>query len=231
MDERPGPPPPGSTPDGWRQPEEVDPGAPAAWKAVLILLGAEAGFLVLWELAGFGIQSGLWLRRGWSTLLYVSLALLPFATILLAVGLGWVERRLPVVGTLMGLTLVGPVFLAFYLLEQLHIPLYYLVYGFAILITTPASVAAAGGLLGGLRGRVFDGYELLTMGAVLGFLLPALVMRELAMGNLADNLELRGIGIASIIGAAIFCVSVTPGFAVGSIVGGRLRHPAVPANR
>ena len=86
--------------------------------------------------------------------------------------------------------------------------------------------------MAGLRGRLGRGYALLVCGGVIGFLALALPMDALAIGHVADcppgtcnDLEMRGIGGAAIIVGVIGLVAMTPGFAIGWLIGRRLRNP------
>ena len=205
-----------------------DPTAPGswgarAWQAIPLLLGAEATILLVWHVSGFQYSS---VRRAIDDLASALLAIAPLLTILVALGLGWIGRRPAAVLALVGLTLVGPALI----MIQLSVDRYFL-QGPGGLLATPACTAAAAGLVAGLRGRLGRGYALLVCGGVIGFLALALPMNALAIGHVADchtcnDLEMRGIGGAAIVVGVIGLVAMTPGFAIGSLIGRRLRDPS-----
>ena len=199
--------------------------SPSAWQAIPVLLGAEATILLVWHVSGFQYAP---VRRGIDDLASVLLGIAPFLTILVALVFGWIGRRPAPTLALVGLTLIGPVLI----MVQLSVSHDFL-QGPGGLLATPACTAAAAGLVAGLRGRLGRGYALFACGGVIGFLALALPMNALAIGHVADcppgtcnDLEMRGIGGAAIIVGVIGLVAMTPGFAIGSLIGRRLRDPS-----
>ena len=204
-----------------------------AWAAIPFLLGAEATILLIWVWSSNP-------RGGdprvnppqWSEPVRALLEIVPLLTILVALRLGWVERRPAVVVWLVGLTLAGPVLFA---ASPLTAGLPYDLLGALLRISTwaaaPACTAAAAGLVAALRRCPGRGYVLVLFGGVVGFLALALPMNALAIGYLAecptgcDPLLMRGIGGAAIVVGFIGLVTMTPGFVVGSLIGRLLREP------
>lgn len=197
---------------------------PSAWQAIPFLLGAEATILLVWHVSGF--QYGP-VRRGIDDLASVLLGIAPFLTILVALVFGWIDRRPTPTLALLGLTLIGPTLIAIHLSVIPHF-----LQGPGGLLATPACTAAAAGLVAGLRGRLGRGYALLVCGGVIGFLALALPMNAFAVGHVAEcpvgcnDLEMRGIVGAAIFVGAIGLVAMTPGFAIGSLIGRWLREPS-----
>ena len=202
-----------------------DPTAPGswgarAWQAIPLLLGAEATILLVWHVSGFQYSS---VRRAIDDLASALLAIAPLLTILVAFGLGWIGRRPAPVLVLVGLALVGPAIVIVHLATR---DTY--VQGAGGLLVTPACTAAAAGLVAALQRDLGRGYVLLLSGGVVGFLALAVPMAALAVGNMAacpecNDLEMRGIGGAAIVVGVIGLVAMTPGFAIGSLIGRRLR--------
>lgn len=149
------------------------------------LLGAEAGFLLAWQVA----QDPRWVPHypgAGPVLPYVLLDIVPLGTVLVALGLGWVGRRPPVIRALVGLTLVGPVLVvACVLLGGAR-------YTPSVMLAGPASIAAAAGLVGGLRWHAGRSYLVLVVGSALGFLVPSFAMLRLGIGHMGDDIELGG---------------------------------------
>jgi hypothetical protein len=213
--------------------EVFRPRGPRAWQAIQLLLGAEVTILLVWLWSGivFGGDPR-FDGRQWSEPVRALLEIVPLLTILVALRLGWVERRPAVVVWLVGLTLAGPVLFA---ASPLTTGLSYDLLGALLRISTwaatPACTAAAAGLVAALRRRPGRGYVLVLFGGVVGFLALALPMNALAIGYLAecptgcDPLMLRGIGGAAIVVGFIGLVTMTPGFVVGVLVGRRLHDP------
>jgi len=197
---------------------------PHAWQAIPFLLGAEATLLLVWHVSGFQYA---YAASAVDDLASVLLGIAPLLTILVALGFGWIDRRPAPALALVALTLVGPTVIAIHLSVSPHF-----LQGPGGLLATPACTAAAAGLASGLRGHLGRGYALLAVGGVVGFLALALPMRALGVGSVAecpagcDPLEMRGIAGAAIIVGVIGLVTMTPGFAAGSLIGGWLRDPS-----
>ena len=205
------------------------------WQVLVFLLGAELTILLVWvwsaiEFGGDPRFDG----HQWSESVRALLEIVPLLTIVVALRLGWVERRPAVVVWLVGLTLAGPVLFA---ASPLTTGLSYDLLGALLRISTwaatPACTAAAAGLVAALRRRPGRGYVLLVCGAVVGFLALALPMNALAIGYVAEcppgmcnDLEMRGIVGAAVIVGVIGLVAMTPGFAIGSLIGRWLREPS-----
>ena len=66
-------------------------GRPGAWQAIPFLLGAEATLLLVWHVSGFQYS---YMSSGIDDLASLLLGIAPLVTILVALGLGWIERRL-----------------------------------------------------------------------------------------------------------------------------------------
>jgi hypothetical protein len=196
-------------------------GSPRAWQSIPFLLGAEATLLLVWHVSGFQYS---YAASAVDDLASVLLGIAPLLTILVALGFGWIDRRPAPALAFVGLTLVGPALIAIHLSVSPHF-----LQGPGGLLATPACTAAAAGLVSGLRRRLGLGYALLACGGVVGFLALALPMWALGVGNVAecpagcDPLELRGIVGAAIFVGVIGLVTMTPGFAVGSLMGRWLR--------
>ncbi|HET9522173.1 MAG TPA: hypothetical protein VFO73_14085 [Candidatus Limnocylindrales bacterium] len=188
----------------------------------MFLLGAAATSLVVWHVSGlqYGLQ-----RRELDDLASLALGTAPFLTVLVALGLGWVEPRPALALALLGLTLVGPGLILAHLTVSPHV-----LQGPGGLIATPACTAAAAGIVSAHHGQPGRGTLLLVCGGVVGFLAVALPMWALQIGNVADcpvgcnSLEMRGLsGTATIVGV-IGLVAMAPGLAVGWFVGRRAAH-------
>ncbi|HEY5435695.1 MAG TPA: hypothetical protein VIK13_10715 [Candidatus Limnocylindrales bacterium] len=197
---------------------------PHARQAIPLLLGAEATLLLVWHVSGFQYS---YAASAVDDLASVLLGIAPLLTILVALGFGWIDRRPAPALAFVGLTLVGPA-LIIVQVWRFGFP-QGLGPGLGGLFATPACTAAAAGLVAGLRRHSGRGYVLLACGGVVGFLALALPMSALAIGHLAEcpvgcnDLELRGIGGAAIFVGVIGLVTMTPGFAVGSLMGRWLR--------
>ncbi len=204
-----------------------------AWQAIPLLLGAEATILLVWawsaiEFGGDPRFDG----HHWSEPVRALLEIVPLLTILVALRLGWVERRPAIVVWLVGLTLAGPVlFAASALTTGLPYGNLRALLTISTWAATPACTAAAAGLVAALRRCPGRGYVLVLFGGVVGFLALALPMNALAIGYLAEcptgcnSLMLRGIGGAAIVVGFIGFVTMTPGFVVGALIGRLLRDP------
>jgi hypothetical protein len=203
-------------------------GRSRAWQAIPFLLGAEATLLLVWPLSGRQIS---YLNPGVDDLASGLLVIAPLVTVLVALGFGWVDRRPAPALFLVGLTLVGPVLFVTHLTVHECFAL-----ALGGLIATPAFTAAAAGLVSGLRRGSARGCGLLAAGGVLGFLALALPMWALGVGSVAEcpigcnSLEMRGIAATAIfVGVAGF-ITMTPGFAMGSLTGRRLHVQRVQEN-
>lgn len=200
------------------------PGIPGAWQTIPFLLGAEATLLLVWPLSEHQIS---YLNPGVDDKVSALLGIAPLLTILVALGLGWIDRRSTPTGLLLGLTLAGPVLLVIHLLVGHEFPL-----AFGGLLATPACTAAAAGLVSGVRRHPGRGYAILAGGGVAGFLVLALPMWVLGTGSVAEcpvgcnSLEMRGIAPTAIFVGVIGLAAITPGFAIGSLVARWLRAPA-----
>lgn len=122
------------------------------WQVLVFLLGAEVTILLVWLWSG--IEFGGDPRfdgRQWSEPVKALLEIVPLLTILVALRLGWIERRPQVVGWLIGFALVGPVLFA---ASPLTTGLSYDHLGAFLRISTwaatPACTAAAAGLVAAL---------------------------------------------------------------------------------
>ncbi len=204
------------------------------WQVLVFLLGAEAAILLVW--LGSGIEYGghPWFDGGqWSEPVKALLEIVPLLTILVALRLGWVERRHQAVRWLVGLALVGPVLFAASLLATglSNASLGRELLRLSTWIATPACTAAAAGLVAALRGCPGRGCVLLGCGAVAGFLAISLPMSALGIGSVAacpawcDPLLMRGLEATAIVIGVIGLVMMTPGFVVGLLIGRRLRDP------
>jgi hypothetical protein len=200
------------------------PGSLRAWQAISFLLGAEATLLLVWHVSGFQYS---YAASAVGDLASMLLGIAPLLTILAALGFGWIDRRPAPALALVVLTLVGPALIAIQLSVSPHF-----LQGPGGLLATPACTAAAAGLVSGLRRRPGRGYAVLASGGVVGFLTLALPMWALGVGNVAecplgcDPLEMRGFVGAAIVVGVIGLVTMTPGFAIGSLIGRWLRDPS-----
>ena len=215
------------------RPGALRPRSPRAWQAIPFLLGAEATSLLVWSRAESQTLFGSVAYDLASVLLQVAPQVL---TILVALVFGWIGRRPAPTLALVGLTLVGPVLI---MVQESVGPGFFHGLGGLLaglltlpLLALPACTAAAAGLVAVLRGGLGRGFALLAGGGLVGFLALALPMWALGVGDVAecptwcDPLYLRGIVATAIIVGVIGLVSIAPGFAIGALIGRRLRGPS-----
>lgn len=210
------------------RPGALRPRSPRAWQAIPFLLGAEATSLLVWRRSGSQTLFGGSADDLASVLLQIAPQVL---TILVALVFGWIGRRPAPTLALVGLTLVGPVLIM--VQESVGPSFFYGLGGLlAGLLALPACTAAAAGLVAVLRGGLGRGFALLAGGGVVGFLALALPMWALGVGDVAecpawcDPFYLRGIVFTAIFVGVIGLVSMTPGFAIGALIGRWLRDPS-----
>ncbi len=192
-------------------PPQDDRGSQVGWHVLLFLLGVEAALPLLWPTS-------------------VLPAFLPVVTVVVALRLGWIDRRPEVVRwlvglALVGLALVGSVLLALSLLPDADVfKLWPLV---ATCVAMPALIAAAAGLLGGLRSRAGRACLLFVGGAVLGFVVPVGTLIELRIDYLGHSLTAEGIEFLSVfaplVAEAILVCFVLPALGAGIVLGHRIR--------
>ncbi len=188
--------------------------ATIGWHLLLPLLGVEAALPLFWQVSGVRFDG-----RQWFEPVTALLEIVPLLTVLVALRLGWIERRTDVGRWLVGLALVGPVPFAVSLL----IPGSSTLFGLSTMVATPASVAAVAGLMCGLASQAGRGSLLFVAGTVLGFAVPARVMIALGIGHLGVALPEASIVAASIIAVVILVCILMPALGAGVVLGRRIR--------
>lgn len=192
--------------------------ATIGWHVLLTLLGVEAALPLSWQLSGVRFDG-----REWFEPVTALLEIVPLVTILVALRLGWIERRPEVVRWIVGLALVGPVLFAVSRLTPGSSPLF----GFSTIVATPASVAVVAGLVGGLARQAGRGSLLFVAGAVLGFAVPARVMISLGIGRLGASLPEENIVAASFVAVVVLVCILLPALGAGVFLGHRIRVRSV----
>lgn len=188
------------------------------WHVLLTLLGVEAALPLFWQLSGVRFDG-----REWFEPVTALLEIVPLVTVLIALRLGWIERRPEVVRWIVGLALVGPVLFAVSPLT----PGAPALFGISTLAATPAAVAVVAGLVGGLARRAGRGSLLFVAGTVLGFAVPARVMIALGIGRLGVSLPEENIVAASFIAVAALVCILLPALGAGVFLGHRIRVRSV----
>lgn len=198
------------------------------WLAVPFLLGAAAaGVQVLRRITDPYWTGGI--EQNGGALLFT---IVPFVAVLGAIGRGWADPRRSMQVALVALTFIGP---AFVLLKVLSGPGgLEPIRGLVDFVVVPAPVAAAAGLLGGLRGRSMQAYGAVALGGLIGFLVLAVPLNLLGIGGWAecsppgtcDVLGMLGLLGGAVVLGVIAATIMTPAFLAGALIGHLARPSA-----